>query len=107
MQRGPEGEDELVALFAEDATYVEPFSGGEHHGRDAIRAWLRGSWEGQPPGLRITVERLEVIEEVVEATWVCESDAFARPARGRDRFTIRNGQIARLETDVLEPPERA
>ena len=107
MQRGPEGEDELLALFAEDATYVEPFSGGEHHGRDAIGAWLRSSWDDQPPGLRITVERLEVVEHIVEATWVCESEAFVRPARGRDRFTIRNGQIARLETELLEPPERA
>jgi len=107
MQRGPEGEDELVALFAEDAVYVEPFSGGEHVGRDAIRAWLRGSWAGRPPGIRITVERLEVVEHVVEAHWVCESDAFARPARGRDRFTIRDRRITRLETELLEPPEPA
>src|SRR5689334_13543578 len=107
MQRGPEGEDELVALFAEDAVYVEPFSGAEHVGRDAIRAWLRGSWADQPPAIRITVERLEVVEHVVEADWVCESDAFARPARGRDRFTIRDRHITRLETELLEPPEPA
>jgi ketosteroid isomerase-like protein len=105
MQRGPEGEAELVALFAEDAVYVEPFTGGEHVGRDAIRDWLRASWRDQPPGIRITVEQLEVVEHTVEATWVCESDAFARPARGRDRFTIRNGRIARLETELFEPPE--
>jgi ketosteroid isomerase-like protein len=107
MQRGPEGEDELVALFAEDAVYVEPFGGGEHVGRDAIRAWLRGSWAEQPPAIRITVERLDVAEQTIEASWVCESDAFARPARGRDRFTIRDGRIARLETELREPPERA
>lgn len=29
MQRGQEGEEELVALFAEDAVYVEPFSGDQ------------------------------------------------------------------------------
>jgi ketosteroid isomerase-like protein len=107
MQRGPEGEDELVALFAEDAVYVEPFSGGEHVGREAIRAWLRGSWADRPPAITITVERLQVVEQVVEASWVCESAAFARPARGRDRFTIRDGRIARLETELLEPPEPA
>jgi hypothetical protein len=105
MQRGPEGEDELVALFAEDAVYVEPFSAGEHVGRDAIREWLRGSWQDQPPGITITVEQIDVVEQVVEAHWRCESDAFARPARGRDRFTIRDGQIARLESELLEPPE--
>jgi hypothetical protein len=107
MQRGPDGEDELVALFAEDAVYVEPFTGGEHVGRDAIRDWLRTSFDDQPPGIRITVERLHVVEQVIEASWVCESTAFARPARGRDRFTIRDGQIARLETELLEPPEPA
>jgi hypothetical protein len=105
MQRGPEGEDELLALFAEDAVYIEPFSAGEHIGRAAIRSWLHESWADQPPGIRITVERLEVLEQVVEASWVCESDAFARPARGRDRFTIRDGQIARLETELLEHPQ--
>jgi ketosteroid isomerase-like protein len=107
MQRGPEGEAELAALFAEDAVYVEPFSGSEHVGRDAIRDWLRSSWQDQPPGIRITVEQLEVVEHTVEATWVCESDAFATPARGRDRFTIRDGRIARLETELTELPKLA
>jgi hypothetical protein len=87
--------------------YLAPFSGAEHVGRDAIRAWLRGSWANQPPGVRITVERLDVVAHVLEASWVCESDAFTRPAHGRDRFTIRQGQIARLETELLEPPELA
>lgn len=105
MQRGPEGEDELVALFAEDAVYIEPFSGQQHVGRDAIRGWLRASWRDQPPGIRLTVERLEVLEQVVEVSWSCESDAFARPARGRDRFTIHDGQIARLESRLTESPE--
>jgi hypothetical protein len=105
MQRGPDGEEELVALFAADAVYVEPFTGGEHRGRAAIRDWLHGSWRDQPPGIRLTVDRIDVVEEVVEATWTCESDAFARPARGRDRFTIRHGRIARLESELIEPPE--
>jgi hypothetical protein len=38
---------------------------------------------------------------------VCESDAFATPARGRDRFTIRDGRIARLETELTELPKLA
>jgi hypothetical protein len=106
MQRGPEGEDELVALFADDAVYVEPFSGGRHVGREAIRSWLRASWEHQPPGIRLTVERVEVVEDTVEATWTCESEAFAQPVRGRDRFKIRHGRIARLESELLTPPQR-
>jgi len=105
MQRGPDGEDELVGLFADDAVYLEPFGGGEHVGRDAIRAWLRSSWPDRPPGIRLTVERLEIAGQVVEATWTCEADVFARPARGRDRFTIHGGRIARLETELLQRPE--
>jgi ketosteroid isomerase-like protein len=105
MQRGPEGEDELVALFAEDAVYIEPFSGQQHTGRDAIRAWLRGSLRDQPPGIRLTVDRLDVVEQTIVASWTCESDAFARPARGRDHFTIRDGRITRLESRLTEPPE--
>jgi ketosteroid isomerase-like protein len=104
MQRGPEGEDELVALFTDDAVYVEPFSGRTHSGREAIREWLRSSWADQPPGIRLTVERVDVIEEVVEARWTCESDAFEAPARGRDRFTVRDGKIARLDSELIEQP---
>jgi ketosteroid isomerase-like protein len=106
MQRGPDGEEELVALFAEDAVYIEPFGGQQHIGRDAIRAWLHASWRERPPGMRLTVDRLDVVEQTVEASWTCESDAFRRPARGRDRFTIRDGRIARLESRLTEPPER-
>jgi ketosteroid isomerase-like protein len=107
MQRGPEAEDELIALFADDAVYVEPFDAAEHIGREAIRDWVRGSWAQRPPAMRLTVERVDVVGHVVEACWVCESEAFARPARGRDRFTIRKGRISRLESELLEPPEAA
>jgi ketosteroid isomerase-like protein len=105
MQRGPDGEDDLVALFAEDAVYVEPFSGGVHEGRDAIRAWLNASWADAPPDLALTVERIDAAGDTVETHWTCESPAFARPARGRDRFTIRDGRIARLESRLVEAPE--
>jgi ketosteroid isomerase-like protein len=105
MQRGPDGEDDLVALFAEDAVYVEPFTGGTHEGRDAIRAWLNGSRADAPPDLRLTVERVDVAGDTVEAHWTCESPAFARPATGRDRFTIRDGRIARLESTLVQAPE--
>lgn len=105
MQRGPEAEVELVALFADDAVYIEPFTEGAHTGREAIRDWLRRSWAEQPPGIRLTIERVDVVEQVVEACWRCESEIFVTPARGRDRFTIRDGKIARLESELTEPPE--
>lgn len=104
MQRGPEDTDALVALFAEDAVYVEPFSGGTHTGRDEIRSFLAQS-QGQLPDVRITVDEIDVEGDTVDTKWTCESSAFARPSRGRDHFTIRNNQIARLETTITEPPE--
>jgi GrpB-like predicted nucleotidyltransferase (UPF0157 family)/ketosteroid isomerase-like protein len=100
LQRGPDGEDELLGLFAEDAVFVEPFGRSVHRGGAAIRAYLR---EDAPPELRLVVERLDVAGDQVEAEWTGESPIFARPARGRDRFTIRDGRIARLDSVLLEP----
>jgi ketosteroid isomerase-like protein len=104
MQHGPEGVDELIALLAEDAVYIEPFSGGAHEGRAAIGAFLEQS-QGRLPDVTITVERIDVEDDAVTTIWRCESSAFATPSRGRDRFTIRNGKIIRLETELLEPPQ--
>lgn len=104
MQHGPEGVDALVDLLADDAVYVEPFSGAAHNGRAEIRAFLEHS-QGQLPDVRITVERINVEGDTVTTEWTCESSAFATPSRGRDEFTIRYGKIARLETSIIEPPE--
>jgi ketosteroid isomerase-like protein len=104
MQRGPDAEDELVALFAEDAVYIEPFGGGTHRGRAAIRAWLDGSWSDAPAGLRLTIDRIDAAGDEVVAHWTCDAPAFAEPAHGCDRFTIRDGLIARLHSTLLQPP---
>lgn len=105
MQRGPDGHDALVDLFAADAVYVEPFSGGPpHHGRDAIRAYLTASAGEAPPELKLFVERLDVQGGRIVATWRCESPIFAVPSRGRDVFDVVGGRIARLETTLLSPP---
>ena len=104
MQQGPDGIESLVALLARDAVWVEPFTGWTHEGHDAIRTFLEGS-TGRLPDVRITVERIEVAADALTTSWVCESSALAKPFRGRDRFTIRDGRIARLETTLVEPPE--
>jgi ketosteroid isomerase-like protein len=106
MQRGPDGHDELVELFAVDAEYVEPFTGrGPHRGREEIRAFLARSAPYAPADLRVHVERLDIAAGQVTATWRCESPDFSRPSRGQDSFTIRDGRIQRLETILIEPPE--
>lgn len=98
---------ELASLFADDAVYVEPFTpgGGIHTGRDAIAAWLQASQKDAPPELTLTVDRIDTHEDVLDVAWTCDSSAFSRPSRGRDRFTLRDGKIARLETTITEPPE--
>jgi ketosteroid isomerase-like protein len=100
MQRGPDGEDELVALFAEDAVYIEPFGGDQqpHVGTAEIRAWLRASWDDTPPELVLRVDRVLVDGDRVHADWTCTSPALPEPLRGVDHYTIRGGRIVRLET---------
>ena len=109
MQAGPDGLEALVALFAEDATYIEPFSGQAtaHQGRGAIRAFLTASQQQAPPDMVLTVERIDVEGDEVRSEWSCASPIFPAPMRGRDTFSIRDGLIARLETALLSAPPGA
>ncbi|MCB9676300.1 MAG: nuclear transport factor 2 family protein [Alphaproteobacteria bacterium] len=100
MRAGPDGHEALLALFAEDAVYVEPFSGAErtHRGHAAIRAMLRDSQADAPPDLVLVVHRIEVDAGGVFADWSCSSPVFPAPVHGTDRYVLRDGRIARLET---------
>lgn len=99
MQAGPPGAEGLFALFAEDAVYVEPFTGHtrEHVGKPAIVACIRASWEHAPADLVLEVNRVDVDGELVCSEWTCRSPVFPAPVRGVDRCTVRGGRIARLE----------
>ena len=99
MAAGADAAEELFALFAEDAVYVEPFSGQSltHEGKPAIEAYLRGSWEQSPPDLTLTVNRVDVDGERVRSEWTCESPAFETPVKGIDDCTVVDGKIQRLE----------
>lgn len=103
------GEADLLALFAEDATYVEPWSGQptEHSGLAAIREYFRASWEMSPPGLTITVNRVDVDGEHVQAEWTCSAPSLPAPMQGRDEITVRAGRIARLVTSLTVTPNWA
>jgi SnoaL-like domain len=107
MQHGPDGLAELISLFTDDAVYLEPFTpgGGRHVGRERIGAWLAQSQAYAPPELNLTIDRVDAHEDEIEVTWTCESPAFSRPSRGSDRFTLRGGKIARLETTLSQTPE--
>ena len=94
--------DDMRAIFAEDATYIEPFSkGGEptpHQGRDAIVAWLGASFEGPNRGVTITLDRLDVDGDAMVAEWTCVGPMLPGPMKGHDRYRVEGGQIVRLET---------
>ena len=99
MQAGAEAAEPLFALFADDAVYVEPFSGESrtHTGRPAIEACMKGSWENTPPDLELEVNRIDVDGNVVRSEWTCSSPAFEAPIKGIDVCTVQDGQIKRLE----------
>ena len=103
MQGGRERSEELLALFADDAVYVEPFSGETltHRGRAAIEAYLSASWDQAPPDLILEVDRMDVDGDVVVSEWTCRSPALPQPYRGRDRCTVREGRIQRLEVEPI------
>lgn len=103
MRRGKAGRDELVALFAEDGEYTEPFSGTSrtHRGKAAIEACLSGGFDNPPPQLRLTVDRVDVDGPNVRAEWTCSSPAFDAPVRGLDEYTVQDGRIARLVTSLV------
>jgi len=105
MQAGPSGEKDMLALYADDAVIVEPFSGEPktHAGRAAIRQWFIEATTQGPP-LTLALDRVDMDGVRVRAEWTCTSPAFSGPMRGVDLFTIRNGKIARLEIEVTEMP---
>ena len=105
MRRGAPAEDEMLALFAEDAVYVEPFSGLDPAvGKEQIRARLRAGWEQPLPEFELDVLTMAVTETVAECTWECRSPALAAPQRGRDRYELVDGLIVRLDVGLLSRP---
>ena len=94
--------DQMRDLFAENATYVEPFSANgaptPHEGREAIVAWLAASFEQGNKGVTITLDRLDVDGDAVIAEWTCVGPMLPGPMKGHDRYRVSDGRIARLET---------
>jgi hypothetical protein len=106
MQMGPPGEEAMMALFDENAVFIEPFSGKvqTHTGKHAIRESFRQMWKEPLPDLRLNLDQVEIDGDTVRAEWTCVSPAFPVPMRGLDLFKIRAGKIMRLEIIVTEMP---
>lgn len=100
MRRGAAGEGDLMSLFAEDATYVEPFSGNSEPavGHEQIRDRLRAGWDNPLPDLELDVLTMEIVASHAKSSWECRSSAFPQPVRGSDSYTFNSvGAIQRLE----------
>jgi len=106
MQAGPAGEEAMVALFHEDAIFIEPFGGRPvtHSGRAAIRESFRQQTAQPLPDMKLTLDRVDAEGSDVRAQWTCTSTAFPAPMQGYDLFTIRDGKISRLEIVVTDMP---
>ena len=106
MQAGPAGEETILAHFAEDAVWVEPYTGQRrtHTGKEGIRAALREMWQQpSPPGFTITTNRLDAAGPSVRVDWTCHADGFPEMMRGYSLYTINpNELIARLELFITE-----
>jgi hypothetical protein len=102
MRTGAAGGDEMMGLFADDAVYVEPFSGRVvmHTGKTAIRRSYLESRTYAPADLTITLDRIDVEGDRIRTEWTCRAPAFPGPMRGQDLWTIRDGKIHRLETTL-------
>jgi ketosteroid isomerase-like protein len=106
MHARAEGEKAMMALFAEDASLTEPFSGQPrtHKGKEAIRTWFLQAVGEMPPDMKIKLDRLDMDGGRVKAEWTCTSSVFPTPMRGHDLYTIKGGKIANAEFVVTDMP---
>lgn len=105
MRRGAAAEDEMMALFSDDAVYIEPFTGETEPwvGKESVRTALRRGWEQPLPDLELVVRRIDIRDGGATTEWVCTSPGLPGPVVGRDEYTIVDGKIARLEVRIADP----
>lgn len=103
MQAGAAAEKDMESLFADDATYSEPFSGKPttHRGRAAIMNAMRTGWAHPLPDMTISIDRVDLAENEVVVRWTCRSPALpGGSGTGCNRFVLEKGKIAKLETTL-------
>lgn len=102
MRKGVAAEEQLVALFAADATYIEPFVSPQPAvGIDQIRDRFRKGWETPLPNMELDVLSVEVDGTTSRTSWECRSPALPGPVRGEDVYEILDGKIVRLEVRIV------
>ncbi len=104
MQAGRAGAEEMAAVFAEDAVYIEPFSGKpqRHEGKAAIMAAMAQGWDYPLPDMRIRIDHVTTHGQEFRIRWTCLSPGLpGGRGQGENRYRMQaNGQIAELETTL-------
>lgn len=103
MQAGATSEADMMALFADDAEYSEPFSGKTqtHRGKAAIREVFVQGWQHPLPDMRLEVDRFDVDAQTVRVDWTCHSPALpGGKGQGTNVFSLSGGLILRLVTTL-------
>lgn len=101
MQAGATSEAAMMALFAEDAEYSEPFSGKTqtHQGKAAIRRAFVQGWKHPLPSMRLEVDRVDLDDQTIRVDWTCHSPALpGGKGQGTNEFSLSGGLIRRLIT---------
>ena len=104
MQSGASAEADMMRLFAEDAIYIEPFTGTPqtHVGKHAILATMQAGWSHPLPDMTLSLDRVDIDGNEIRVAWTCRSPALpGGSGRGVNTFSMRNGLIARLETALI------
>lgn len=104
MQAGGARVDELIALFADNAEYIEPFSPNgptSHRGKAAIAKCLRQGIQNRPGDFELELQSIDLSATTIQARWKCSSKAFGGNIQGIDRFEIAQGAIQKLTTELI------
>lgn len=105
---------ELLALFAEDATLVEPLSQAtdgratQHRGRAALRGWFEQAFaSAEWSALRLLDLRPGEEPGVIVIDWEYMDPDLAQPLTGQTRFLVGAGQIhvADLQLRAVPVPQ--
>lgn len=103
MQAGPHGLDLLGSMFADDATYSEPFSGqaDAHIGSKAIVKAFDASRTDAFDDAVINLGSVEVEGETITVKWTCISAAIpGGRGSGTNVFQLKDRLIVSLVTTL-------
>ena len=89
----------MMALFTDDAVYIEPFSGEDAAvGIEQVRTRLQQGWEFPLPDLELEVTSMSVTADGARSCWTCRSPALPDgEVSGVDLFEFSDGKVSRLE----------